>query len=65
MSPIENELHLRVAIEQMAQLYGQGDRDAQEPHWDEAMRREMAFETNHLRVAFEREVALYLAKNTI
>jgi hypothetical protein len=49
----------------MAQLYGQGDRDAQEPHCDEAMRREMAFETNHLRVAFEREVALYLAKNTI
>ena len=62
MQPVENELHLRVAIQNIARMYNQGDSDATEESWNEEMHEMMAEQTRCVREALEREIAIYLAQ---
>lgn len=57
-----NEMELRGAIERLAQLYSQSERESAESAWNEETRREMSEDTTLLRLKIERETAEYLAQ---
>ena len=59
---IENEQQLRHAIETIARMYAQSEREATEPAWDAQTRLELSEDTDAVRTGIEQEVARFLAE---